>query len=536
MVNSMKRFNTTGLCVPEKHYMVDITERLVQIKAMVDAGYYFTINRGRQYGKTTTLSALRKYLIPEYEVISLDFQGIGAAGFETEERFVQSFSRLIRKEKRRGIYIPDNVYDQFEEYINRKEHMARLDELFETISDWCYESKKGLVLIIDEVDSATNNQVFLDFLAQLRENYLSRDDRGDPAFQSVILAGVTDIRNLKRKIRPDEAHKVNSPWNIAVEFNIDMSLSEDGIHGMLEDYESDHHTGMDTAAVAKEIREYTSGYPFLVSRICQLIDTDIAGKEERFPTLSSAWTSEGISESVRMMLLDRNLLFDSLMGKVQNNAELEKVLYNILFTGDPIAYTPYDFAISDACMYGFIVNIDGKMRIANRIFETLLYNYFLSEEELKKSSIALSGTDYQSDFIQNGHLRMDKLLERYITVFDDIYGDQNEPFDEAEGRRRFLLFLRPVINGTGNYYVEAQTRSSRRMDLVVDYLGERHVVELKIWRGAAYHEEGEKQLTDYLSSLHLTEGYLLTYSFNKEKKQGLSEKTVNGMKLVEAIV
>ena len=93
----MKRFNTTGLCVPEKHYMVDITERLVQIKAMVDAGYYFTINRGRQYGKTTTLSALRKYLIPEYEVSSLDFQGIGAAGFETEERFVQSFSRLIRK-------------------------------------------------------------------------------------------------------------------------------------------------------------------------------------------------------------------------------------------------------------------------------------------------------------------------------------------------------------------------------------------------------------------------------------------------------
>ena len=48
----VKVFNTTGLCVPEKHYMVDLTERLVQIKAMVDAGKYFTINRARQYGKT----------------------------------------------------------------------------------------------------------------------------------------------------------------------------------------------------------------------------------------------------------------------------------------------------------------------------------------------------------------------------------------------------------------------------------------------------------------------------------------------------
>ena len=494
----MKRFNTTGLCVPEKHYMVDISKRLVQIKAMVDEGYYFAINRGRQYGKTTTLSALRKFLMPEYEVISLDFQGIGTAGFETEERFVQSFSRLIRREKRDGLDIPDAVYSQFEDYLGRKEHMARLDELFETFSDWCYDSEKELVLIIDEVDSASNNQVFLDFLALLRDNFLRRESRGTRTFRSVILAGVTDIRNLKHKIRPDEAHKVNSPWNIAVEFNIDMSLSEDGIRGMLKEYEADHQTGMDTAAIAKEIRDYTSGYPFLVSRICQLIDTELAGKNERFPTLSSAWSIEGISEAVRMILLDRNLLFDSLMGKVQNNREMCDTLRVILFSGEEIAFNAYDLAISDAFMYGFIINDDGKVRIANRIFETLLYNYFLSEEAMKSSSLNRAGDDNRGEFIKNGHLMMDKLLERYITVFDDIYGDQQEPFDEAEGRRRFLLFLRPVINGTGNYYVEAQTRSNRRMDLVIDYLGERHVVELKIWRGKAYHEEGERQLAAYL--------------------------------------
>lgn len=30
-----KRFNTTGTCFPEMHYMVDITERLVTIKKMI---------------------------------------------------------------------------------------------------------------------------------------------------------------------------------------------------------------------------------------------------------------------------------------------------------------------------------------------------------------------------------------------------------------------------------------------------------------------------------------------------------------------
>ena len=65
--------------------------------------------------------------------------------------------------------------------------------------------------MIDEIDSATNNQVFLDFLAQLRGYYINRNKYA--TFQSVILAGVCDIKNLKRKLRPDEEHKDNSPWN-----------------------------------------------------------------------------------------------------------------------------------------------------------------------------------------------------------------------------------------------------------------------------------------------------------------------------------
>lgn len=45
-----KRFNITGLCVPEKHYMVDISSRLEEIRELIDEGAYFSINRARQYG------------------------------------------------------------------------------------------------------------------------------------------------------------------------------------------------------------------------------------------------------------------------------------------------------------------------------------------------------------------------------------------------------------------------------------------------------------------------------------------------------
>lgn len=57
-----KVYNTTAVCIPKEHYMVNLDERLKKIKVFVDAGKYFTINRARQYGKTTTLRALYLYL------------------------------------------------------------------------------------------------------------------------------------------------------------------------------------------------------------------------------------------------------------------------------------------------------------------------------------------------------------------------------------------------------------------------------------------------------------------------------------------
>lgn len=75
-------FHTTGSCDPRLHYMVDIQERLTEIKKLVDDGKYFTINRARQYGKTTTLTALADYLSGDYIVLSLDFQMIGNEDFE----------------------------------------------------------------------------------------------------------------------------------------------------------------------------------------------------------------------------------------------------------------------------------------------------------------------------------------------------------------------------------------------------------------------------------------------------------------------
>ena len=75
------------------------------------------------------------------------------------------------------------------------------------------------------------------------------------------------------------------------------------------------------------------------------------------------------------------------MGKVQDNSELRDILRRILFAGEAIPYNPDNMAVSDAQMYGFIRNDNGFIKIANRIFETRLYNFFLNAEELQNTEI-----------------------------------------------------------------------------------------------------------------------------------------------------
>ena len=210
----------------------------------------------------------------------------------------------------------EEIQEQIKE-LKKIGNKFSIGDLFGIFSEWCEEAAKPIVLIIDEVDSASNNQVFLDFLAQLRGYYLERHDT--PTFQSVILAGVHDIRNLRQKIRSDTEHKHNSPWNIASPFDVDMSFSPDDIAGMLTEYENDHHTGMNINEISQLIYDYTSGYPVLAAEFCKSMDE------------LSDWSSRGIIEANKQLLIKKTPLFESLIGKLEDNESLRKLLYGILF-------------------------------------------------------------------------------------------------------------------------------------------------------------------------------------------------------------
>lgn len=500
---------------------------------MVDAGQYFTINKARQYGKTTVLRALAQFLKDEYVVISLDFQMMSFGDFENETTFCKAYAREIIKETGMNFSIIPEIFEKLQNLMDGVCKGIGLSELFEILGMWCADSEKPIIMLIDEADSATNNQVFSDFLAQLRGSYISRDRK--PTFQSVILACVYDVKNINNKLRPEDGYRMNSPWNIAADFRVDMSFSAEDIAGMLKDYEKDYRIGMNIEEMAGLIHDYTSGYPFLVSWLCKLMDETVS-ELEQFLSKVSVWTRQGFQEALKLILSEKNPLFESVIGKLANHPELNAMLRALLFTGKTIAYDAYNPDMDMFTMLGFIRAQNGAAVIDNRIFETRLCNKYLADEEMRKQDIYSASLQDKSQFLTDGHLNMRQILEKFVEHFYEFYGDRDDHFMEDEGWSYFLLYLCPIINGTGNYYIESRSRDMRRMDVVVDYNGEQYIIQLKRWYGQEYHDRGEQQLVGYMDDYHVKKGYMLSFNFNKSKEIGLKEIVVGDKLLVEAVV
>ena len=513
----MKRFRTTGVCNPNIQYMVDITDKIEQVKKLIEDNEYFVINRPRQYGKTTMLSALKRELLNKYLVISISFEKFGDIAFSDEEIFCKKFLKNCARAIR---LIDRNNSNKLFEYSR---DVTDLDTLSDYISEFIEECDREVILIIDEVDKSSDNQLFVNFLGILREKYLRRIDDEDVSFKSVILAGVYDIKNLKLKLRPDEEKKYNSPWNIAVPFNIDMSLSEKGIEKMLKEYKNDRNIRLNAKKSAEFIHFYTNGYPFLVSRICQIIDED----------LNALWNEENMIKAIKILLNEKNTLFDDLIKNIENNNDLKEYILDIIMNGARNTFNILNPIINLGVMFGYFENEDNMVAISNRIFSQVLYNYFSS---LLENNDTMKKYNFKSDFICGNGLNVEKILIRFQQFMKEEYSSKNESFLETHGRMLFLSFLTPIINGIGFAFKEVQISEEKRLDVVITYNSNKYIIELKVWHGEEYHEKGLKQLVDYLNINNQNKGYLLVFNFNKNKEYKKEEVIVEGKEIFEVFV
>jgi hypothetical protein len=168
------------------------------------------------------------------------------------------------------------------------------------------------------------------------------------------------------------------------------------------------------------------------------------------------------------------------------------------------------------------------------VFETILEEFFMTEHQIKNITEPYTGE--KSIFIKkNGDLDMRMILERFCVFLKSEYRAKDSDFFERNCRVVFLSFLRGIVNGSGHYAVEPETRNFSRMDIQVFYNKKVYVIELKIWRGPKKENDALDQLTDYLSAQSLKEGYLLSFVDSETVPHENRTLTHKGFTIHEAV-
>ena len=309
----------------------------------------------------------------KYCVIFITFESLGNDDFLSDKNFIREFLRQLYR-----------VFKHKEE----QELMNFIDshgvpETFGQLDDFITELTKLIgrptVLLIDEVDKSLDNQLFLNFLGLLRSKYLLRDTYR--TFQSVILGGVHNVKTLKLKLLPGDERKFNSPWNIASDFTVDLSFTPDEISTMLVEYSqitgnSSVETNIDT--LSERLYYYTSGHPYLVSKLCKIVDEELLpGKE------NNDWTVEDINRAFELLVRENysTTNFDDLYKNLENNPKLYDLIKDIIIDGKRLTFNIGNPIIELGATFGILTDSEagGGVIVHNKVYEQRIYNYMSSK-------------------------------------------------------------------------------------------------------------------------------------------------------------
>jgi len=449
----------------------------------------------------------------DYITINLNFQGIDEKWHESDENFAKMFfSQIV------DVLVSEQSYliSFLEEEEKKLKEMVSLSKF---ITRLIYKTKKKIILLIDEVDASAKHDPFISFLGMLRTKYLGRFSARHATFHSIALAGVHDIKSLKMKLRSEQDRALNSPWNIAAEFKLDMSFTAAEIIPMLSEYVQEQSVQMDIPAIAQLLFDYTSGYPFLVSKICKVMDETILPQKT-----TAIWTPEDLASAVHYIINEDNFNFDSLIKNLEYHKDLYNMVFDILVVGHQFNFSIHHPVTQLGLTYGILKNGKG-ISIHNSIYEQVIYNYMIFQLEM-----TWRNKDYgtRMQYIKpDKSLDLDKVLLNFQQFMKEQYSEKDQKFVERNGRLVFLSFLKPILNGHGHTFVEPHISDEKRLDIVVTFHHHKYIIELKLWYGPKAHQAGLDQLVAYLDRQHQQKGWLLIFEHRKKKTwahQPISQK------------
>ena len=497
--NPVKYFNTAGPIRAEDHYCLSPLDRInkKEILELINQKKYFILHAPRQTGKTSSLFALRDCLnqSKQYYCIYVNVEDAQAA----RERVLEGIRTILYKILHQIQYYHKDLLPAFQSAFKDSEQISGEAALGIVLGRFCQNLDKPLVLLIDEIDSLIGDTL-ISVLRQLRGGYPDRP-KGFP--QTMVLCGLRDVRDYRIHSDKDKAIITGgSAFNVKAK---SLRLGDFSVEDIKNLYLQ--HTEATGQVFEADVFPYvwilTEGQPWLVNALAY--DACFELEKDRTKPI----TQQHIEQAKDNMISRRDTHIDILIDKLSED-RVRRVI-------DPILYSDKDSEELNANDVSYVIDMglikqkEGKFQVSNAIYREIIPRELTYTSQYTMEQNVLW-------YMEDGILKMDKLLERFQEFFRENSEVWLERFAYKEAGPHLLLmaFLQRNINGGGKINREYGL-GMKRIDLLVEYLGVKYALELKIRYNNKTKEDGLKQLAMYMDKSGASVGHLVIFDRQPEK-------------------
>ena len=483
-----KWFNTAGPCQPDIHYTLPTSQRLPELKRLIEQRNYFVIHAPRQTGKTTAMLTLAQELTAsgKYTAVMVSAE-VGSAFPDQPEVAEQAILGAWREAAR--FWLPKELEPPV------WPNALPGQRINAALTVWAETAVRPLVVFIDEIDSL-QNQTLITVLRQLRDGF-PRRPQSFP--QCVALIGMRDVRDYKVASGGSDRLNTSSPFNIKVR---SLTLSNFTLQDVNNLYaQHTQATGQIFNPEAINHAYYlTQGQPWLVNAIARQV-TEYLAEDVNIPI-----TVDLINQAKDILIQRQDTHLDSLAERLREDRV--KAIIQPMLAGEDLGNVP-----DDDLRYVLDLGLckrdrGGGIEIANPIYKEVF------PKTLANVTIA-SLTSVQPNWLTpTGKLDAVALLESFLDFWRQ-HGEplfKSTPYPEIAPHLVLMAFLHRVVNGGGSLEREYAIGSGR-MDICLRYGDVVLGMELKVWKQGKPDPlpKGLVQLDKYLSGLNLDTGWLVIF-------------------------
>jgi hypothetical protein len=502
------RFNTAGCCFPDEHYMLPPERRLGRVLELIDDGKYFTLHAGRQTGKTTSAQWLTDHYNAgdRFRAVWFDLQ---TARDEPEP--AAAFRTVLQK---LDIGVKQMLPD-----IGLPADRARfvdspMTAILEYLQALAARSPRPLVVFFDEADCLVGASM-VSFLTQLRDGYLGR--RQSPFPHSIVLVGQRAVRDYI--LSKDERTAVHwlgsaSPFNVTAEATTLAAFTKPEVAELCAQHTTVTGQPFEPEATAR-IYELSEGHPWLVNALAdQIVDRDLRDR-------TAPVTVAHVDAAKETIILERRTHIDSLIHKL-HDPRVRRLL-DAMLAGERVTADTVHDDLAYAVGLGILRVRGGQMEIANPIYREVLPRALTYDQQIQI-------WETPSAYVRaDGSFDLPKLMAAWQIFWreDGHLAAAGFSYQESGPHLMLMAFLQRIVNGGGR--VEREYGIGRgALDLMVEWRGARHAIEVKLRRDTQTEERAMEQVTRYLDTAGLTEGWLVMFDLRSKQpwEQRLTNHTV----------